>query len=276
MTDHWDDDDINGKNNKSNIDDDDDDDDWDVDDDALDAKLGLKNATETIPVFENEEDLTLAEKSTAAAQNHEELRIKGNALFNKKLQEEQRKAELELARKVMELEVNIEQSLSPDEIRVLKQKQIEQADNSLTNDLFGAVDNVSRKGNGTATDTTSGDKLVFRDLMDHLRHAKKIGTAVRNCGNIHFARAFLKEVIQECAEVVDDDAITDIIKTCNVIKNDKVLAAKRKSKGQAQKSKKVDKVAEAKARKLQIETFGDNDEYDDIDQVGADYEDAFF
>ena len=55
-----------------------------------------------------------------------------------------------------------------------------------------------------------------------------------------------------------------------------VQAAKRKVKYQAQKAKKVDKVAEAKARKLQEELFGDNDDYDAYDQVGADYEDAFF
>ena len=90
------------------------------------------------------------------------------------------------------------------------------------------------------------------------------------------ATAFLKEAITECKDVLDDAAVSDIIKTCNVIKNDMVQAAKRKVKYQAQKAKKVDKVAEAKARKLQEELFGDNDDYDAYDQVGADYEDAFF
>ena len=75
---------------------------------------------------------------------------------------------------------------------------------------------------------------------------------------------------------MDDDAITDIIKTCNVIKNEKVQAAKRKVKGQAQKSKKQDKAAKAKAQKLQNEIFGDSNQYDEYDQIGEDYEDAFF
>jgi translation initiation factor 3 subunit J len=72
--------------------------------------------------------------------------------------------------------------------------------------------------------------------------------------------------------VLGNDTITEIIKTCNVIKNEKVQAAKRKVKGQAQKSKKTDKAAEMKARKLQV----DNDYHDDVDQIGHDYEDAFF
>jgi translation initiation factor 3 subunit J len=86
----------------------------------------------------------------------------------------------------------------------------------------------------------------------------------------------LKELIQQSADVLDDDAITDIIKTCNVIKNEKVQAGKRKVKGQAQKSKKTDKVAAAKAKKVQEEIFGDSNKYDTYDEIGEDYEDDFF
>jgi len=94
--------------------------------------------------------------------------------------------------------------------------------------------------------------------------------------NVHYASAFLKEVIQQCKDVLDDAAISDVIKTCNVVKNEKVQASKRKVKGQAQKSAKRDKTAEAKARQLQQELFGDNDKYDKYDEYGEDYEDSFF
>lgn len=90
------------------------------------------------------------------------------------------------------------------------------------------------------------------------------------------AAAFLKEAIQECKDVLDDAAISDIIKTCNVIKNEMVTASKRKVKYQANKSAKRDKAAEAKARKIQTELYGDNDQYDDYDQYGESYEDSFF
>jgi translation initiation factor 3 subunit J len=89
------------------------------------------------------------------------------------------------------------------------------------------------------------------------------------------ATIFLKEVIQQSKDVLDDDAITEIIKTCNVIKNEKVTESKRKVKGQAQKSKKTDKV-KAKAIKIKDETFGNSNKYDMYDEIGDDYEDSFF
>ena len=95
-------------------------------------------------------------------------------------------------------------------------------------------------------------------------------------GKIHMATTFLKEVIQQSKDVLDDDAITEIIKTCNVIKNEKVQQAKRKTKGQAQKSKKQDKVEKQKAQKVANDTFGDSNQYDKYDEIGDDYEDAFF
>ena len=61
-------------------------------------------------------------------------------------------------------------------------------------------------------------------------------------GKINLSAAFLSEVIQQCKDVLDE-AITDIIKPCNVIKNEKVQQAKREFKGQAQKSKNADKAA---------------------------------
>jgi len=86
----------------------------------------------------------------------------------------------------------------------------------------------------------------------------------------------LKECISESKDVLDDDAITDIIKTCNVIKNEKLQASKKKVKGQAQKSKKKDKAAEKKAKKMQVELYGNNEDFDNYDEYGAEYEDAFF
>jgi translation initiation factor 3 subunit J len=87
---------------------------------------------------------------------------------------------------------------------------------------------------------------------------------------------FLKEVIQQSKDLLDDDAITDIIKTCNVIKNEKVQLAKRKGKGQAQKAKKQDKQEQVKAQKVANATFGDSNMYDKYDEIGDDYEDGFF
>ncbi len=92
----------------------------------------------------------------------------------------------------------------------------------------------------------------------------------------HLAVAFVKEVLQECKDVLDDDALTDLIKVMNIIKNEKLVAAKRKVKGQAQKTKR-DKAAELKAKQLQAELYGDGDTLlDKYDQYGEQYEDEFF
>lgn len=247
-------------------------DEWDVDDDDIDAKLGLKKVGEDLPTFDDEEDLALKEKEEQDKMSHTELKKKGNALAKKRKEEQERLENEELARKALEFEAEMEASMSPDAFRAYKQKQIEDADQALTNDLFGAVE----RGPSTAVAAEAGDKVVMKDIKDHLKHARKVGECIQGHGKIHLASAFLKEVIQQCKDVLDDDAITDIIKTCNVIKNEKVQQAKRKVKGQAQKSKKTDKVAEAKARQKIMETFGENDKYDDIDELGANYEDAFF
>jgi hypothetical protein len=92
----------------------------------------------------------------------------------------------------------------------------------------------------------------------------------------HLAVAFFKEALQECKDIFDDEALTDLIKVMNIIKNEKLAAAKRKVKGQAQKVKR-DKVSELKAKQLQAELYGDGDVLlDQYDKYGEQYEDDFF
>jgi translation initiation factor 3 subunit J len=257
MTDNWD----------------DSDDEWDADGDELDARLGLKKVEQKLPCFDDEEDLALKEKEDQKAEEHETLKKKGNTLATKKAKEQNRLEEIELAKKAVELEADAEANLSPEELKALKRRQIEEADHALTDDLFGAVD-VKAVAKGKSAD--AGEKLVLNDAKDHLKHARRVADSLKAHGKIHWATSFLNEVLDQSKSMLDEAAISDIIKTCNVIKNEMVQEAKRKVKGQAQKSKKVDKAAVAKARQVQIETFGDNEQYDDYDQVGANYEDAFF
>mmetsp|Transcript_7549 Transcript_7549/g.10813 ORF Transcript_7549/g.10813 Transcript_7549/m.10813 type:complete len:267 (+) Transcript_7549:233-1033(+) len=261
---------------------DDSDDDWDNDSDDLDARLNLNktgaSAPTPAPVFDDEEDLAVVEKVQYQKASNAVLKAKGNALAEKKRAEQERKEEEELARKAMEIEAEMEANMSIDERRQLEKKRVEDADNALTDDLFGAVDNVSKKeGAGGGKAMGAGDTVVLKDLKDHLKHATKVGQCLKKNGKIHLAVAFIKECIQESKDVLDDDAITEIIKVCNVIKNEKVAEAKRKVKGQAQKAtKKRDKKEEAKARKMAEELYGANDVVDEYDEYGAQYEDDFF
>jgi translation initiation factor 3 subunit J len=254
---------------------DDSDDDWDKSDDELDARLNLLNkpAAPAPAVDDEEEDLAVVEKARMEKVKTASLREKGKARAAKQQAEDDRKEEEELARKAMELEAEMEANMTIDERRALERKRVEDSDNALADDLFGAVEGVR---SGPVKGQAAGDTVVMKDLKDHLKHARKVAQCMKKNAKIHLATSFFKECIQESKDVLDDDAIAEIIKICNVIKNEKVQAAKRKVKGQAQKSKKKDKAAEAKAKKLAEELYGKNDNYDNYDEYGAAYEDDFF
>jgi len=248
-----------------------DDDDWDNSDDDLDERLGLTKK-EAPPIFDDEEeDLALIEKNKKDKETTAKLKTKGNALAEKKKLEQERKAEEELARKVMELELERESKMTPAELTLLAREREEAAAAEQVGDLFGGVDDNRKK----SVASTSEDKLDLKDYKDYLKHARTTATAMKNNGKIHLTAAFFKECIQQSKDVLDDDAVGDLIKTLNVIKNEKVAAAKKKVKGQAQKSKK-DKVAEAKAKKIHEDTFGDSNIHDQYDDYADEYEDDFF
>lgn len=158
---------------------DDSDDEWDNDDDDIDARLNKLNVaptkTEAAPKFDDEEDLAKIEKEREEQLQLVELKKKGNALNDKKQAELDRKEEEELARKAMELEAELEANMDPDELKRLKRQQIEDADNALTDDLFGAVDRHSQPVSAQA----AGDKVVMKDLKDHLKHARKVATCMK-------------------------------------------------------------------------------------------------
>ena len=159
MTDNWD----------------DSDDEWDASDDELDARLGLdKLSTNDNAAFDDEEDLAVKEKALAEKAKLSDLKKKGNALHAKKKAEEERAEEEELARKAMEMEAEMEANMTPEELRALKRKQVEDADHALTDDLFGGVDSGPSVKVAAADDTVS---LV--DLKDHLKHARKVSAAIK-------------------------------------------------------------------------------------------------
>jgi len=253
--------------------DDSDDDDWDVDDDALDAKLGInKKADEPVNNFDDEEDLALKEKAEKEKLDKISLKKKGSALAAKKQADKDRADDLEIARKALELEAEMEANMTIEERREQQRKKEEEADDMAGDAFGGGLSN----GAGGSGGQMAGDKVILKDMKDHMKHARKVADAMKIHGKIHLASLFIKEVIQQSKDVLDDAAISDIIKSCNVIKNEKVQQAKRKVKGQAQKSKKQEKIEKAKAKKIQDELFGDSNEYDEYDAYGESYEDAFF
>lgn len=254
--------------------DDSDDDDWDVDDDALDAKLGInQKADEPANNFDDEEDLAIKEKAEQERLNNISLKKKGSALAAKKQAEKDQADDLEIARKALALEAEMEANLSLDERKILERKRQEEAELDMMGDAFGGGIGDGGVGRGAQQ---AGDKVVMKDMKDHMKHARKVADCMKGHGKIHLASIFIKEVISQSKDVLDDAAITEIIKSCNVIKNEKVQQAKRKVKGQATKSKKQEKAEKAKAKKIQDEIFGDSNQYDEYDAYGESYEDDFF
>jgi len=255
-------------------------DDWDADSDAeidFSSKLNLPKSS-AAPAFDDEEDLAVKEQLANKKFEQTALRTKGNALADKKRKEKEQKEELELAKRAMELDLEREKTMTADERRVMERQRVEEGDDELIDDLFGGVDKVpSGRGSAVAGGgaAAAGDTVVMKDLKAHLKHARKVGQCIQGHGKVHLCSSFIKEVITECKPVLDDDAISEIIKLCNVIKNEMVQASKQKVKGQAKKGKK-DKAAELKAKKVVAETFGDSNQYDDYDEYGAQYEDDFF
>jgi translation initiation factor 3 subunit J len=170
MTDNWDD----GS-----------DDEWDVDDDALDAKLGIKKDDDNAaPAFDDEEDMALVEKAAADKANQADLKKKGSALAAKKQAEKERLEEEEIARKQMEYEEEMLAHMTPDERKVHERQREEAADLAMASDFLGAADDTRGPGSdgavaGIGVATLAGDKVVLIDMKDHMKHARKVAEAMK-------------------------------------------------------------------------------------------------
>jgi translation initiation factor 3 subunit J len=171
----------------------DDDDEWDAaDDDALDAKLGLKKEEPTANAnWDDEEDLAVTEKETEGKARQAELKKKGSALQAKKAAEKERQEELELARKAMELEAEMEAKMTPQERQALDRQRIEEADHALTDDLFGAVEKMT-----VGQPQTAGDKVVMKDLKDHMKHARKVAECMKVSQGVVVVRSFVRSFVR--------------------------------------------------------------------------------
>ena len=160
--------------------DDSDDDEWDASDSELDAKLGLNKLSvdNAAPAFDDEEeDLAVKEKERAERASRVVLKNKGNALKMKKELEEQRKIEEEAALQALEAEAELEANMTPDERRRLQNQRVEEADNALTDDLFGGVDAPGSKADRGGVNAS--DTVKMKDLKDHLMHAKKVSQCIK-------------------------------------------------------------------------------------------------
>jgi translation initiation factor 3 subunit J len=151
------------------------DDEWDVDDDALDAKLGLKKDGEAANNFDDEEDLALKEKAARETAENAELKKKGSALAAKKRAEEEQKEQEEIARRILEEEGVMMSKLSLDEQKEYQRKREMENDVGLLDDSPGGG-HVTPGGGAMQQ---AGDKVALNDMKDHLKHARKVAEAMK-------------------------------------------------------------------------------------------------
>lgn len=163
------------------------DDEWDVDDDALDAKLGIKKGDEATPKFDDEEDMALVEKAEADKAKQADLKKKGSALAAKKQAEKERLEEEEMARKQMEYEEEMLAHMTPDERKIHERQREQASDLAVAGDFLGDADDTRGPGNAAAATAAggsggvarAGDKVVMVDMKDHMVHARKVAEAMK-------------------------------------------------------------------------------------------------
>jgi len=152
-----------------------DEDEWDVDSDInLSKNVPAVNKTDN-DFDDDEEDLALVDKQNAAKAEAAINKTKGKALLEKKRAEEERKEEMEIAKRALELEAEMEENMTLEDRRLLEKQRIESADNALTDDLFGQTD----EGQPKAGNSDAGDAVKMKDLKDHLKHARKVAQCIK-------------------------------------------------------------------------------------------------
>jgi translation initiation factor 3 subunit J len=155
----------------------DDEDDWDVDDDALDAKLGIKKDSGgdgPANNFDDEEDLALQEKAAQDRADNVELKKKGSALAAKKKAEEELKEKEEIARRILEEESAMMSKLSVDEQKEYQRKREMENDIGLLDDSYDG-----RNSSTAVAGQLAGDAVALKDMKDHLKHARKVAEAMK-------------------------------------------------------------------------------------------------
>jgi translation initiation factor 3 subunit J len=89
---------------------------------------------------------------------------------------------MEIARKALELEAEMESKMTLDERKMLERRRQEEGDLDMIDDAFGGGINdggVALKGAQQA-----GDKVVMKDMKDHMKHARKVAETMKVCASL--------------------------------------------------------------------------------------------
>ena len=120
------------------------------------------------------------------------------------------------------------------------QKLVEEADNELTNDLFGVLDQTSQAKGESQDDALVAaifGKLSLVDVAAYTQAGEQLAKRLLLEKSSVKALTFVKDLMRGLAPDMSGDQIQDLIKLLNVLKNTKTkkeLGKKKKKKGKKQ------------------------------------------
>lgn len=140
-----------------------------------------------------------------------------------KEQEEKRKLEIALTKARLAEQANE----TEDERRAREKRSIEEADFELAIDAFASAPKPAPAANGELEQSISSMRLL--SLADHEQLGEAVAARIAT-SNSKYALEFLKVVLTKGSVNLTADDMKDITTIINVIKNEKIAAAKPKGK----------------------------------------------
>eukprot|EP00752_Nemacystus_decipiens_P009467 g8465.t1 len=178
------------------------------------------------------------------------------------------------ARIAAELETRLQLGETAEQRRLRERNRVEEADNDLTEDLFGGG---GARGKGGAAAGLSA--LALKNMQDHVKLAIELGDRMESSKPAHMA-AFLKELVTKLSAKMTADGLTDVTNHTIMFRDEKREAEERIAKAKANKTnvianQRANKKKSIKKKKAHSDVFGGDFDGDGIDDVGMDYESKY-
>ncbi|CAM9757663.1 unnamed protein product [Discosporangium mesarthrocarpum] len=179
------------------------------------------------------------------------------------------------AKLAAEVEAKLQVNETSEERRLRERNRVEEADNSLTEELFGGE---GRAGGVARPAGVAG--LKISSLQDHMKLALELGNRFSSSkpGSVV---AFLKELMSTLdGSPLGATELTEVTAHCIRLRDVKVAAAERIAAAKAsasntQANQRANKKKKVKQNKAHTDVFGGDFEGDAIDNAGMDYEDRY-
>ncbi|CAM9934099.1 unnamed protein product, partial [Laminaria digitata] len=176
------------------------------------------------------------------------------------------------ARIAAELEARLQLGETAEQRRLRERNRVEEADNDLTEDLFGGAGGGRGAGGGLSS-------LALKSMQDHVKLAIELSEIMGASKPAHMA-AFLKEMVTKLSPKMTTDGVTDLVNHTNVFLEEKKEADQRIATAKAnvsnvQATQRANKKKTAKKKKAHSDVFGGDFDGDNIDSVGMDYESKY-